>query len=220
MRCGSRPDLRRCLGGGGEEHVWAAIIDIQLRSHDCVAACTAPSLQEVSFLFFSGFDSHDVLREWALLPTLAKSTGEAELLASLEALLKATAKAGEVTQRVQGRGAGRLRQRLATNPARGFQLVRTCDRRIGQPAHFSTNDRLRRRRRDWEGSMPTTPGGVRSRRRSDRDLAGGISPCANGPRKGLAYAQGGVFDRTAGSRICDVSFRVLPEFPFVAEVAF
>ena len=48
--------------------------------------------------------SHDVLRDWALLPTLAKSTGEAELLASLEALLKATAKAGEVTQRVQGRG--------------------------------------------------------------------------------------------------------------------
>ena len=106
--------------------------------------------------------SHDVLRDWALLPTLAKSTGEAELLASLEALLKATAKAGEVTQRVQGRGVGRLRQRLATNPARGFQLVGTCDRRIGQPAHFSTNDRLCRRRRDWEGSMPTPPGGVRS----------------------------------------------------------
>ena len=68
--------------------------------------------------------------------------------------------------------------------------------------------------------MPTTAGGVRSRRRSDQDLAGGISPYANGLRNWLAYAQGGVFDRTAGSRVCDVSFRVLPEFPFVAEVAF
>ena len=72
--------------------------------------------------------------------------------------------------------------------------------------------------RDWERSMPTTAGGVRSRRRSDRDLAGGISPCANGPRNWLAYAD--VFERTPGSRVCDVSIRVLPEFPFVAEVAF
>ena len=44
--------------------------------------------------------------------------------------------------------------------------------------------------------------------------------CGNGPRNRLANAQGGVFDRAAGSRICDVSFRVLPEFPFVAELAF
>jgi hypothetical protein len=36
----------------------------------------------------------------------------------------------------------------------------------------------------------------------------------------LALAHGGVFDRSAGSRVCGVSFRVLPEFPFVAQVAF
>ena len=39
-------------------------------------------------MFLTGFDSHDVLKEWASIPTLAKPTGEAELLASVEALLK------------------------------------------------------------------------------------------------------------------------------------
>ena len=55
--CDAGADLihGRCLGGGGEEHVSAAIIDIQLGSPDCRAACTAPSLPEVSFLFFSEF---------------------------------------------------------------------------------------------------------------------------------------------------------------------
>jgi DNA-binding response OmpR family regulator len=50
--------------------------------------CSALTSQDVPFLFLTGFDSHDVLKEWASVPTLAKPTGEAELLASVEALLQ------------------------------------------------------------------------------------------------------------------------------------
>ena len=46
-------------------------------------------------MFLTGFDSHDVLKEWASVPTLAKPTGEAELLASVEALLKPSDVASE-----------------------------------------------------------------------------------------------------------------------------
>ena len=42
-------------------------------------------------MFFTGSDSHDVLREWASVPTLAKPTGEAELVANVAALLAANA---------------------------------------------------------------------------------------------------------------------------------
>jgi DNA-binding response OmpR family regulator len=86
-------DLSAALEAVVKGSVSAAILDVQLGSSDCGAVCTALSLQEVPFLFFTGFDSHDVLKEWASVPTLAKPTGEAELLASLQALLKPTAKA-------------------------------------------------------------------------------------------------------------------------------
>ena len=105
-------------------------------------------------------------------------------------------------------------------PGAGFQLpacayVQPSDQ---QARHSCRNDCLRRRRPNWERSMPTTAGGERSRRRSAQDLAGGISPCAHGRRNWLAYAQAGVFDRrpapesvTSVSGFCP-SFRLSPRW--------
>jgi DNA-binding response OmpR family regulator len=81
-------DLSSALEAAVNGSVSAAILDVQLGASDCGALCAALSLQEVPFLFLTGFDSHDVLKEWASVPTLTKPTGEAELLASVEALLK------------------------------------------------------------------------------------------------------------------------------------
>src|SRR5262245_26233840 len=81
-------DLSTALEAAVNSEVSAAILDVQLGSADCGAVCAALTLQDVPFMFLTGFDSHDVLREWASIPTLAKPTGEAELLASVEALLK------------------------------------------------------------------------------------------------------------------------------------
>src|SRR5262245_34034375 len=81
-------DLTTALEAAVNSSVSAAILDVQLGAADCGAVCAALTSQEVPFMFLTGFDSHDVLKEWASIPTLAKPTGEAELLASLEALLK------------------------------------------------------------------------------------------------------------------------------------
>jgi DNA-binding response OmpR family regulator len=81
-------DLSTALEAAASRNLSAAILDVQLGATDCGAVCAALTLQEVPFLFLTGFDSHDVLKEWASVPTLAKPTGEAELLASVAALLK------------------------------------------------------------------------------------------------------------------------------------
>jgi DNA-binding response OmpR family regulator len=84
-------DLSTALETAAKRSLSAAILDVQLGATDCGAVCAALTSQEVPFLFLTGFDSHDVLKEWASVPTLAKPTGEAELLASVAALLKLAA---------------------------------------------------------------------------------------------------------------------------------
>jgi DNA-binding response OmpR family regulator len=81
-------NLTTALEAAVNSSVSAAILDVQLGASDCGAVCAALTSQEVPFMFLTGFDSHNILKEWASVPTLAKPTGEAELLASLEALLK------------------------------------------------------------------------------------------------------------------------------------
>ena len=81
-------DLTSALEAAVNGTVSAAILDVQLGTTDCGAVCAALTSQDVPFMFLTGFDSHDLLKEWASVPTLAKPTGEAELLASVEALLK------------------------------------------------------------------------------------------------------------------------------------
>jgi len=84
-------DLATALQAAANGSVSAAILDIQLGTSDCGAVCAALTSQAVPFLFLTGFDSHNVLKEWASVPTLGKPAGEAELLATVEALLKPTA---------------------------------------------------------------------------------------------------------------------------------
>jgi DNA-binding response OmpR family regulator len=79
--------LQAALNGG----ISAAILDVQIGHSNCAPICAALRLQDVPFMFFTGSDNHDVLREWAFVPTLAKPTGEEELVANVAALLAATA---------------------------------------------------------------------------------------------------------------------------------
>ena len=51
------------------------------------AVYTALSSRQVPFMFLTGYDTHELLREWASVPILAKPAGEAELVAKVEALL-------------------------------------------------------------------------------------------------------------------------------------
>jgi len=82
-------DLNAALEAAVKGGVSAAILDVQIGSSDCAPICAALRLQHVPFMFFTGSDSHDLLREWATVPTLAKPTGEAELVANVAALLAA-----------------------------------------------------------------------------------------------------------------------------------
>ena len=86
-------DLRTALEAAVNGSVSAAILDVQIGASDSAPVCEVLRSQHVPFLFFTGSDSHDLLREWASVPTLAKPTGEAELVANVEALL--TAEAGD-----------------------------------------------------------------------------------------------------------------------------
>jgi DNA-binding response OmpR family regulator len=86
----SAHDLDTALQAALSGAVSAAILDVQLGAANCAPICLALSAQQVPFMFFTGSDNHDVLREWAFIPTLAKPTGEAELIANVEALLAAT----------------------------------------------------------------------------------------------------------------------------------
>ena len=82
-------DLNAALEAAVEGGVSAAILDVQIGSSDCAPICAALRSQQVPFMFFTGSDNHDLLREWATIPTLAKPTGEAELVANVAALLAA-----------------------------------------------------------------------------------------------------------------------------------
>jgi DNA-binding response OmpR family regulator len=78
-------DLRTALETATHGDISAAILDVTLGGVDSGAVCTA----QVPFMFLAGCDTHDLLREWAAVPTLAKPAGEAELVANVEALLNA-----------------------------------------------------------------------------------------------------------------------------------
>ena len=47
----------------------------------------------MAFIFLTGYDKHDMLRKWAIVPALAKPAGEAEPVANVEALLTRGGKA-------------------------------------------------------------------------------------------------------------------------------
>jgi DNA-binding response OmpR family regulator len=84
-------DLNAALQAAIKGSVSAAILDVQIGASDCAPICAALRSQQVPFMFFTGSENHDVLREWASVPTLAKPTGEAELVANVAALLAANA---------------------------------------------------------------------------------------------------------------------------------
>jgi DNA-binding response OmpR family regulator len=82
-------DLRTALEAAMNGNISAAILDVTLGGADSGAVCTALNSRQVPFMFLTGYDSHDLLRQWASVPILAKPAGEAELVAKVEALLKA-----------------------------------------------------------------------------------------------------------------------------------
>lgn len=84
-------DLNAALQAAVKGSVSAAILDVQIGACNCAPICAALRSQQVPFMFFTGSDNHDLLREWASVPTLAKPTGEAELVANVAALLAANA---------------------------------------------------------------------------------------------------------------------------------
>ena len=80
-------DLRTALAAAMTGNISAAILDVTLGGADSGAVCTALKTRHVPFMFLTGYDTHDLLREWAAVPTLAKPAGEAELVATVAALL-------------------------------------------------------------------------------------------------------------------------------------
>ena len=82
-------DLRTALEAATNGDIAAAILDVTLGGADSGAVCTALKSRHVPFMFLSGYDTHDLLREWASVPALAKPAGEVELVANVEALLNA-----------------------------------------------------------------------------------------------------------------------------------
>jgi len=82
-------DLKAALAAAIKGSVSAAILDVQIGASDCAPICAALRSQQVPFMFFTGSDNHDLLREWGSVPTLAKPSGEAELVANVAALLAA-----------------------------------------------------------------------------------------------------------------------------------
>jgi DNA-binding response OmpR family regulator len=80
-------DLRTALAAAMTGNISAAILDVTLGGADSGAVCTALKTRHVPFMFLTGYDTHDLLREWAAVPTLAKPAGEAELVATVAAML-------------------------------------------------------------------------------------------------------------------------------------
>src|SRR5262245_28751042 len=82
-------DLRTAMEAATNGDIAAAILDVTLGGANSGAVCTALKSRHVPFMFLSGYDTHDLLREWASVPALAKPAGEVELVANVEALLNA-----------------------------------------------------------------------------------------------------------------------------------
>src|SRR5262245_40880417 len=84
-------DLKAALEAAVKGSVSAAILDVQIGASDCAPICAALRSQQVPFMFFTGSDNHDLLRDWGSVPKLATPTGHAEWLANVAALLPANA---------------------------------------------------------------------------------------------------------------------------------
>jgi DNA-binding response OmpR family regulator len=80
-------DLRTALEAAINGNFSAAILDVTLGGADSGAICTALRSRQLPFMFLTGYDTHDLLRQWASVPALAKPAGEAELVANVAALL-------------------------------------------------------------------------------------------------------------------------------------
>jgi DNA-binding response OmpR family regulator len=82
-------DLRAALEAATNGDIAAAILDVTLGGADSGAVCNALNSRHVPFMFLTGYDTHQLLREWATVPALAKPAGEAELVATVATLLNA-----------------------------------------------------------------------------------------------------------------------------------
>lgn len=80
-------DLRTAFEAATNRNLSAAILDVTLGGSDSGAVCRVLNSRQVPFMFLTGYDTHNLLREWPSVPTLTKPAGEAELVASVEALL-------------------------------------------------------------------------------------------------------------------------------------
>ena len=80
-------DLRTALEAVINGDISAAVVDVTLGGADSGAVCAALNSRQVPFMFLTGYDTHDLLREWASVPILAKPTGEADLVTNVAALL-------------------------------------------------------------------------------------------------------------------------------------
>jgi DNA-binding response OmpR family regulator len=80
-------DIRSALEAATNGNVSAAILDVTLGGADSGAVCVALNARHLPFMFLTGYDTHDLLREWASVPALGKPVEEAELVANVEALL-------------------------------------------------------------------------------------------------------------------------------------
>jgi DNA-binding response OmpR family regulator len=80
-------DLRTALEAAINGDISAAVVDVTLGGADSGAVCAALNSRHVPFMFLTGYDTHDLLREWASVPILAKPAGEADLVTNVAALL-------------------------------------------------------------------------------------------------------------------------------------
>jgi DNA-binding response OmpR family regulator len=80
-------DLRSALEAAINGDISAAVVDVTLGGADSGAVCAALNSRQVPFMFLTGYDTHDLLREWASIPILAKPTREADLVTNVAALL-------------------------------------------------------------------------------------------------------------------------------------
>jgi DNA-binding response OmpR family regulator len=80
-------DLHTALETAKHSAISAAILDVALGDGDSGTVCAALKSRQVPFMFLTGFDTHDTLREWAAIPALAKPTGEVELVTNVAALV-------------------------------------------------------------------------------------------------------------------------------------
>jgi DNA-binding response OmpR family regulator len=82
-------DLRTALEVAINGNISADILDVTLGGADSGAVCTALKSRQVPFMFLTGYDTHDLLREWGLGSNSCQARRGDELLADVEALLNA-----------------------------------------------------------------------------------------------------------------------------------